>query len=51
MRAWEGGRGVPSEADMARLIRVLALPATEAWRAWRAAVPEQRAERERRPPP
>jgi hypothetical protein len=50
LRAWEAGRAVPSQADMARLIRVLALPATEAWRAWSAALAEQRARGERRPP-
>jgi hypothetical protein len=50
LAAWEAGRAVPSEADMARWIRVLALPATEAWRAWGAAVAEQRAEGERRRP-
>ena len=50
VRAWEAGWAVPSEADMARLIRILALPATEAWRAWGAALAEQRAEDERRRP-
>jgi hypothetical protein len=45
VRAWEAGKEIPTEQEMAQVIRILGIPVSEQpafWAAWEAAAAEER---------